>query len=40
MELEKLVATIIHLLEEQESAKISYRIIPLNENRGQKKESA
>ena len=40
MELERIVSILIHLLEDQENAKISYRIIPPDENKKLKKETA
>lgn len=39
MDLERIVAILIHLLEDQENAKISYRIIP-SEDENDKKEPA
>jgi hypothetical protein len=39
MDLERIVAILIHLLEDQEDAKISYRIIP-SEDKSDKKEPA
>lgn len=40
MELERIVSILIHLLEDQENAKISYQIIPPDENKKRKKETA
>lgn len=39
MDLERIVTILVQLLEDQEDAKISYRIIPLSEEKKQKMES-
>lgn len=40
MDLERIVAILIRLLEDQENAKISYRIIPPDGEKERKKETA